>query len=96
MQNSIISSPHVPRVNRVNRIMLDVLLALVPGMLAMTWFFGWGLLINLVLAVTFAVVAEAAVMLARGRSPPSCWSSSSMAAWATTPSTRRWRPMSSC
>ncbi len=69
MKNTIISSPHVPRVNRVDRIMLDVLLALVPGMLAMTWFFGWGLLINLVLAVTFAVVAEAAVMLARGRSP---------------------------
>ena len=69
MQNPIISSPHVPRVNRVDRVMLEVLLALIPGILVMTWFFGWGLLINIVLAVTFAVLAETAVMLLRERSP---------------------------
>ncbi|MTW22955.1 electron transport complex subunit RsxD [Allochromatium palmeri] len=69
MPNSVISSPHVPRVNRVDRVMLDVLLALIPGILVMTWFFGWGLLINCVLAVTFAVAAETVVMLLRGRSP---------------------------
>lgn len=69
MQNSIISSPHVPRVNRVDRVMLEVLLALIPGILVMTWFFGWGTLINIVLAVSFAVAAETAVMLLRGRSP---------------------------
>jgi Na+-translocating ferredoxin:NAD+ oxidoreductase subunit D len=69
MPQSIISSPHVPRVNRVDRVMLEVLLALIPGILVMTWFFGWGTLINIVLAVTFAVAAETAVMLLRGRSP---------------------------
>lgn len=69
MQRTVVSSPHVPRVSRVDQVMLQVLLALVPGILAMIWFFGWGVLINIVLAVSFAVVAEAAVMLARGRAP---------------------------
>ena len=65
----ILSSPHVARVNRVDRVMLDLLLALIPGLIAMTWFFGWGTLINCVLAVTFAVAAESIVMRLRGRSP---------------------------
>ncbi|MBK1717574.1 electron transport complex subunit RsxD [Thiocystis violacea] len=69
MKTALVSSPHVPRLNRVDRIMFEVLLALIPGIAAMTWFFGWGLLVNITLAVTFAVLAEAAVMLARGRSP---------------------------
>ena len=47
--------------------MQEVLLALLPGILIMLWFFGWGLLINLVLAVAVAVAAEAAVMLIRRR-----------------------------
>ena len=33
----------------------------------MLWYFGWGLLINLVIAVITAVVAEAAILLLRGR-----------------------------
>jgi Na+-translocating ferredoxin:NAD+ oxidoreductase RnfD subunit len=47
--------------------MLEVLLALVPGILAMIWFFGWGVLINIALAAAVAVAAEAAVMLLRRR-----------------------------
>ncbi|NEV60782.1 electron transport complex subunit RsxD [Thiorhodococcus minor] len=69
MKSTIVSSPHVPRANRVDQIMLQVLLALVPGVAAMIWFFGWGVLINVVLAVTFAVLAEATVVLLRGRRP---------------------------
>ncbi|MBO8087490.1 MAG: electron transport complex subunit RsxD [Marichromatium sp.] len=67
MTSTLISSPHVPRVNRVDRVMLQVLLALVPGVLAMTWFFGWGVLVNVTLAVGFAVLAEALVLLLRRR-----------------------------
>jgi Na+-translocating ferredoxin:NAD+ oxidoreductase subunit D len=63
----VVSSPHGPRSSRVDWIMGQVLLALVPGILAMTWYFGWGLLINIVLAVLFALGAEAAVLRARGR-----------------------------
>ena len=64
---AVVSSPHGPRSSRVDWIMGQVLLALVPGILAMTWYFGWGLLINITLAVLFALGAEAAVLRARGR-----------------------------
>jgi H+/Na+-translocating ferredoxin:NAD+ oxidoreductase subunit D len=67
MTGIVVSSPHSARVNRVDQVMLQVILALIPGILAMTWLFGWGLLINITLAVTFAVAAEALVMRLRGR-----------------------------
>jgi electron transport complex protein RnfD len=67
MTTTLVSSPHGPRPERVDRVMLQVLLALVPGALAMTWYFGWGLLINIALASLFAVAAEAAVLKLRGR-----------------------------
>jgi electron transport complex protein RnfD len=49
--------------------MLQVILALVPGAAAMTYFFGWGVLINMVLATLTALVAEAAVLRMRGQQP---------------------------
>jgi electron transport complex protein RnfD len=67
MPGIVISSPHSARPNRVDWIMLQVILGLVPGAIAMTWYFGWGLLINMVLASAFAVAAEASVMKLRGR-----------------------------
>lgn len=63
----VISSPHSARINRVDWVMLQVCLALVPGTAALVWFFGWGVLINMALASVFAVAAEAAVMKLRGR-----------------------------
>ncbi|HSQ08382.1 MAG TPA: RnfABCDGE type electron transport complex subunit D, partial [Chromatiaceae bacterium] len=65
--SGIVSSPYSPRVNRVDRVMLQVILALIPGALAMIWFFGWGLLIQMTLATATALAAEAAVMRLRGR-----------------------------
>jgi electron transport complex protein RnfD len=62
-----ISSPHAERINRVDAVMIQVCLAMVPGTLALVWFFGWGVLINMALAVVFAVGAEALVMKLRGR-----------------------------
>ncbi len=47
--------------------MLDVILALVPGAIAMTWYFGWGVLVNMTLAALAALAAEALVMRWRGR-----------------------------
>lgn len=47
--------------------MQEVLIALIPGVAVMVWFFGWGVLINSLLAVTVAVAAEAAVMRLRAR-----------------------------
>jgi electron transport complex protein RnfD len=67
MQFPTLSSPHTARPNRVDRVMLLVILALLPGALASAWFFGWGVLINMLLASLFAVAAEAAVLRLRGR-----------------------------
>lgn len=69
MSTMFVSSPHSARVNRVDQVMLQVCLALIPGTLALVWFFGWGVLINMALATVFAVAAEALVMLLRGRAP---------------------------
>ncbi len=66
-QAGFVSSPHAARVNRVDWVMLQVCLALVPGTFALVWFFGWGVLINMALATVFAVVAEALVLKLRGR-----------------------------
>jgi len=67
MASVILSSPHGTRPNRVDRVMLQVILALIPGTVALIWYFGWGVAINMVLACLFAVVAEAAALKLRGR-----------------------------
>jgi len=67
MQFPTLTSPHTDRPNSVDRVMLLVILALAPGAAAMVWYFGWGVLINMVLATTVAVAAEAAVLRLRGR-----------------------------
>lgn len=61
------SSPYLPVVNDLTRLMTRVMLALIPGVLCMFWFFGWGVLINLIGATVTAVAAEAAMLAARHR-----------------------------
>jgi len=67
MAGMVVSSPHSARVNRTDQVMLQVILALIPGTLALVWYFGWGVVINMALATVFAVAAEAAVMILRRR-----------------------------
>ncbi|MDM7322761.1 MAG: RnfABCDGE type electron transport complex subunit D, partial [Gammaproteobacteria bacterium] len=62
------TSPHITPNSEVSRLMRQVLLALVPGTLAAIWFFGWGVLINILLAVAAGLAAEA-LMLALRRRP---------------------------
>jgi electron transport complex protein RnfD len=62
-----LSSPFGVRPNRVDRVMLEVILALTPGTLALIWYFGWGVAINMALATLFAVLAEAVALKLRGR-----------------------------
>lgn len=62
-----LTSPHSDRPNSVQSVMLQVILALIPGSIALTWYFGWGTLINIGLAVSSAVVCEALVLRLRGR-----------------------------
>lgn len=61
------SSPHLSGTDQVSKIMLQVLLALIPGVIAMVWFFGPGVLINIVIASITAVAAEAGFLALRKR-----------------------------
>ncbi|AHK79947.1 electron transporter RnfD [Ectothiorhodospira haloalkaliphila] len=67
MRFKTFTSPHMSPARSVNRVMRQVLYALVPGTVAMAWFFGWGVLVNVVLAVTVALAAEALMLMARRR-----------------------------
>jgi len=59
------SSPHIPLPNRVDLIMGQVILALTPGVAAMVWYFGWGVLVNILIAGTTALVTEAVFLKIR-------------------------------
>ena len=67
MRFPTMSSPHTLGPNSTRRIMAEVLLALVPGIAALVWYFGWGVVINVALASGVAIVAEAAVLRLRER-----------------------------
>ncbi|MCJ8313570.1 MAG: RnfABCDGE type electron transport complex subunit D [Saccharospirillaceae bacterium] len=62
-----ITSPHVVGHNSVTLMMGKVCLALVPALVALTYFFGWGYVINAVLAVSAAVFFEVIITLLRKR-----------------------------
>ena len=62
------TSPHIRLDNNiVQRVMLHVLLALVPGIAAYVWNVGAGILVNIAIASVAALVAEALVLKLRNR-----------------------------
>ncbi len=61
------NAPHMPQQISVAKVMLQVLLALVPGILAYTWYFGPGILVQILLATVFALLIEALFLRMRGR-----------------------------
>ncbi|MDZ7802920.1 electron transport complex subunit RsxD [Thiohalophilus sp.] len=67
MNLSLHSSPHLQSGNQVNRMMLAVIYALIPGVLAYMHFFGPGVIINITLAVVTALAAEALMLRLRKR-----------------------------
>lgn len=62
-----ISSPHLHKPASTADVMRLVIIATLPGLLAMTFFFGWGTLINILWGSTLAVVFEAACIRLRKR-----------------------------
>ncbi|MGV6473998.1 RnfABCDGE type electron transport complex subunit D [Azotobacter vinelandii] len=62
-----ITSPHATGSNRTRRIMQQVLVATLPGLLTLTWLYGFAPLINLLLASATALGLEAAVLRLRQR-----------------------------
>jgi len=67
MSAALLSSPHMHGPANVSRVMLNVIYALLPAVAAFIWLFGWGVLINILLALMFALGSEAVVLLLRGR-----------------------------
>lgn len=61
------AAPHLPARRSVRQVMGLVLLALAPGVIAHAWFFGPGMPVQIVLAVTFALALEASMLRLRGR-----------------------------
>jgi electron transport complex protein RnfD len=62
-----VSSPHAHSTNTTAGVMRQILLATLPGLAALTAYFGSGTLINVLLACAAAVVFEAAVLKMRQR-----------------------------
>lgn len=60
-------APHFPPHSTVRGVMLQVLLALVPGIAAHAWFFGPGILVQIILACGFALTFEAVMLKLRGK-----------------------------
>lgn len=62
-----LSPPFLAGTNRVTLQMLQVLIALIPAVIAMTLYFGPGVLINVTLAVSVALITEAIMLKLRDR-----------------------------
>ena len=62
-----ISSPHQRQALSTAKMMQTVLLACLPGLVALSYFFGWGTLINLVWLSALALALEAGVLRLRNR-----------------------------
>ena len=56
------------KTSAIRRTLWEVNAALLPGIAAMTWFYGIGILINLVTCVAVAIMSEAFVLILRRRS----------------------------
>ena len=69
MINKTGSSPHLHDGRTLGVVMTDVCIALAPGLLCYVWLFGPGVLLQCILAVSFALLFEFAVLRLRGRDP---------------------------
>jgi electron transport complex protein RnfD len=67
MPLSRLSSPFLLGVNRITLHMLQLLLALVPAVIAMVYFFGPSVLITMVIAIVVALTTEAVMLKLRNR-----------------------------
>ncbi len=60
-------SPHIKQSITVQDMMVKVLYALIPGTLASIYFFGWGVLFNLIIAISVCIGTEAIILKLRQR-----------------------------
>ena len=64
---AITSSPFVPSTDSVARVMRTVIYALIPGVLIYIVLFGWGVLVNILIATVSALLFEWIMLLVRDR-----------------------------
>ena len=62
-----VTSPHAHGPRSTGGVMQQVILATIPGVAALTYFFGFGILINMLWAIITALACEAAVLKLRKR-----------------------------
>ena len=66
--NHRLTSPYLTQANHsVGQVMRQVIYALLPGTLLMLWYFGWGIVTNLLLGIGFAVLLEALMLKLRDK-----------------------------
>ena len=61
------SSPHMHAPNSISKIMFMVVAALIPGIVVATYLFGWGVIINILIANALALLVEAVVLRLRDK-----------------------------
>lgn len=59
-------APHMPPLTTVAKVMLQLLVALLPGVIAYVWYFGPGIVLQITLATAFALFFEALMLRLRG------------------------------
>jgi len=64
-----LTSPHITNRNSVSKVMLLVSLSLLPALIVHLYFFGYGLLVNVLLTIIFAQLFEALALLLRKKNP---------------------------
>ena len=67
-----LTSPHAHGPNKTSNVMFKVILACIPGLMALTWFFGLGSILNVITACITALICEAAILKLRNR-PVACY-----------------------
>lgn len=67
MKFALVGPPHLPPVSTVGGVMRNVLYALVPGVAAHLWFFGPGIVFQILLTTGFALGLEAIMLHLRGQ-----------------------------
>jgi electron transport complex protein RnfD len=69
MKPFAISSPRQTNSKSVSNLMTTLLICLCPGIILSCWFFGIGILLNILIATFAALVFEAACLVCRGKDP---------------------------
>ena len=67
MTTVMVSSPYVSPSKSLRQLMINVIIGLIPGTLAYIWFFGYGVMVNIILAIAFALIFEAIVLKLRDK-----------------------------